>query len=259
MLVTADDFVALGHQLTGPFRLRSGKAALVFDKLVSHVEPKLVLTDAGAAVEWFSMVETVRANLMAEVGSAPEELAQVANFVTKFWKLSGQHALRQLPFIRDVKLRTVAEDDWNRAVGSAQREDAKVTAISTGSVVEAITLDILEGLPHGDFEKLRDYLYGLPSSQRRDLPLKKVAEPSEWVFAYFILATGPAGLKILSSDTHDIGFKLKKWRNYVHPNVSRQEERLTPADGRLAIAFAEKVIEEVEAWNGKGRLTTIPS
>ncbi|GMT96863.1 hypothetical protein KH5H1_09820 [Corallococcus caeni] len=259
MIVTADDFVALGHRLTGPNRLRSGKAALVFDKLVSHVEPQLVLTDTGAAVDWFTMVETIRTNLIAELGSAPGELEQVAKFVTKFWKLSGQHALRQLPFIRDAKLRAVAEDDWSRAVGSAQREDAKTTAITAGSVVEAIALDIIEPIPPADTVKLRDCLNALPEDRRRKLHMSpKKTAPQDWTFAFLILALGHEGLKVLTERTHDIGHTLRDWRNYVHPDVSRNAPPLSPVDGRIAVAFAEKVIEEAEAWHNAGRSLVIP-
>jgi hypothetical protein len=171
--------------------------------------------------------------------------------------VSGQHPQQALSFFLNPSLKRIAEDDWNRVIGAAQREDAKTTAIAAGSVVEAIALDILERLVASDATKLRDRVNGLPHTQRRGIT-DRGADPSEWKFAFLLLALGPDGLKVLTDRTHDIGHKLRDWRNYVHPAKSRTETPLSPADGRLAAAFAEKVIEEVSGWQANGGQLVVP-
>ncbi|MBN8466175.1 hypothetical protein JYJ95_06605 [Corallococcus exiguus] len=261
MIVTAADFVALGKRITDDlFPLRQEAASRVYEQLISAVEPHLVITDAGGAIKWFEYIDRARVAVRDGMrGVSPGFLNDVAELVSKYWKPAGTHAQRSLPFILNTKLRQVAEEDWNRAISSAQREDAKTTAISAGSVVEAIALDIIEPIAPADIVKLQNYLNGLPVDRRRNLSMSpKKVTPQEWNFAFLILALGHEGLKVLTERTHDIGHTLRDWRNYVHPDVSRNEPPLSPVDGRLAVAFAEKVIEEAEAWHSAGRTLVIP-
>lgn len=253
MLVTADDFIALKERITDDiFRLKTDRAVPLFDRLVSSIEPRLVITDAGGAVEWLELTMEAREALEGNLlGVAPSRLERVANVAKKYWKASGPHPQQALDFFRQPALKKIAEDDWNRAIGAAQREDAKATAIAAGSVVEAIVLDILERLPNEEASKLRDRINSLPPEKRKNLKEDK-ATPSKWKFIYLIVALGPDGLGVLSKRTHDIGHTLRDWRNYVHPDVSRGAEPLSPADGRIAAGFAEKVIEEVTSWHANG-------
>jgi hypothetical protein len=161
--------------------------------------------------------------------------------------------------MNNPELRRIAEEDWSRAVAAGQREDAKTAAIVAGSVVEAIALDILERLSADDVVRLRDHLNSLAPGERRDLAAERQRRPEEWRFAFLLVAIGPRGLKVLTEQTHEIGHQLRDWRNYVHPAVERTQPRLGPADGRLGLAFAEKVMEEAVAWSADGGRLIIPS
>jgi len=259
MLVTADDFLALKEKITDAvFPLKYDQAVRLFDRLISSIEPRLVITDAGGALEWFEVTMNAREALVSNMrGVAPDFLERVAGVAKKYWKVSGQHPQQSLNFLLNHSLKSIAEEDWNRVIGAAQREDAKTTAIAAGSVVEAIALDILERLAAPDASKLRDHINQLPHPQRRGI-LDRGATPSEWKFAFLLLALGPDGLRVLTDRTHDIGHKLRDWRNYVHPAKSRTEALLSPADGRLAAGFAEKVIEEVTSWHATGGQLVVP-
>ncbi|HYO54315.1 hypothetical protein [Archangium sp.] len=255
MLVTADDFIALKKRIIDrTVRLESQRAAQLFERLVSSIEPRLVITNAGGAVEWLELtMSTQEAIRASQLGLASGLLDQMADIARKYWKASGPLPQQVLSFIKDPALRRIAEEDWNRVIGAAQREDAKTTAIAAGSVVEAIAIDILERLSTEDATKLKDHVNGL----KKGRPEQK-SIPSDWKFAFLLLAIGPDGLKVLGDRTHDIGHKLRDWRNYVHPPKSRKEDPLTPADGRLAAGFAEKVIDEVTGWQANGGQLVVP-
>lgn len=252
MLVTPDDFLKLNERVfTSQAPLGATYGTAVFEKLVEHIEPHLVITDAGGAVEWYEFVARAKAELLAASSfsrrDSPSVLG-VARIAAKYWKASGTQPQRRLAFVQSLDLRRVAEEDWTRLVAAGQREDAKTTAIAAGSVVEAVALDVLEREPTAG--ALRDRLNGLPQEQRRNLRAR--GQPSEWPFSFLLLALGPLGLAILSESTHDVGHRLRQWRNFVHPNQARAEEPLSPADGRIAAGFAEKVLEEVERWSLRG-------
>ncbi|WP_147445085.1 hypothetical protein [Corallococcus sp. CA053C] len=261
MLVTADDFKALdklfNHESIA-LRISGARAVSILDKLISGIEPHLAITDPGGAVDWISSTEKLRSDLTAEMrGAASKSLEKVANLASKYWKPSGRHAQRPLTFIKNPELRRIAEDDWNRAISAAQREDAKTAAISAGSVVEAIALDVLEGISDVDADRLRDHLNSLPPAQRQTYSARKDSALKDWPLAFLILALGPDGMRALTNRTRDIGQQLRDFRNYVHPGKSRSQTLLSPADGRIAVGFAEKVIEEVEVW-APTRATTFP-
>lgn len=252
--VTPDDFDALKGRLFDEFKRLDPKYALpIFDRLIQSVEGQLVITEPGGVTEWLELVTRLRVNLESErMTSVDKSLERISILIRKYWKPASRHAQRPLPFILNAKLREVAEDDWSRAVISAQREDAKTTAISAGSVVEAMALDVLESLPNDVLSRLKTHLNNLPKEKRGALNAGKPS-PATWTFAYLIFALSPNGVSLITQRTHDIGQLLRDWRNFVHPSVSRDEEPLSAADGRLAIGFAEKVIEEVERWHAAGR------
>jgi hypothetical protein len=264
MLVTADDVEALKDRcqdeiLRGPDQgpgIR-GVAQPIFDRLVEAIEPNLVFTEAGSAVEWFEAITKARPTLGRSINSATiEHLEKVARVTRKYQKLLGAAPQRAFAFFKDADFRRVAEEDWSRAVAAGQREDAKTAAIAGGSVVEAIALDILTRLATAEADRLRDHLNGLPAPARRNLLAKK--QPDDWSFAFLLLALGPDGLQVLTERTHEIGHTLRDWRNFVHPGKAKTEAPLSAADGRLAVAFAEKVIEEAAGWDAAGAKLIVP-
>jgi len=259
MLVTADDFERFLALYKDDFQRRKpAEVTPLFDQLVKAIEPRLVVTEPGGAMDWIEAVTKARTAIAESIRSvAPDCLADVARLARKYGNISGPQPQRPLSFIQSADLRRVAVEDWSRAIGAAQHEEAKTTAVAAGSVVEAIALDILERLSPADAEKLRMHLNGLPSAQRRNLQQNQ-RDLERWSFAILILALGPDGLKVLSERTHDIGHQLRDWRNCVHPGKYRSEPPLSSADGRLAIAFAEKVIEEVTAWHAAGATLVVP-
>ncbi|NNC17659.1 hypothetical protein HJC22_18230 [Corallococcus exiguus] len=257
MIVTADDFIAFEKLVNNDhpaLRLQYDQSLPIFEELTSQVMPHLAITDAGGAVEWFAMKYRIRAELgTGKHGAVADSLRRMANLVSKYWKPAGAHPQKALTFIKNTELRHIAEDDWNRAIGAAQREDAKAAAISAGNVVEAVTLDALEALTDAQFKSLRKKLDSLEPARRRSIDFK---EPSleKWRFIQFILATGPIGMGMLTERTHDLGHMLRDWRNLVHPAASRKKkDPLLPSEGRLAIGLAESVIEDAEAWVNRGR------
>jgi hypothetical protein len=265
MLVTADDveqFVALYEgeypKLKSP-RLKEAEAVKLFDLLVESIQPRLVVTEPGGAMDWIEAVMRARAAIAeGSRGAARTHLKEVVELARRYGNISGPQPQRILNFILNAGLRRVAEEDWSRAVGAAQREEAKTTAVAAGSVVEAIALDILERLSPDDAEKLRVHLNGLEQDRRRNLHQPAKPTLAKWQFAVLILALGSQGLKVLSDRTHDIGQLLRDWRNCVHPSKYRSVPPLSSADGRLAIAFAEKVIEEVTLWHAAGGKPVVP-
>lgn len=260
MLVTADDFERFVDLYEdNSTKLRNSEAVKLFDRLVESIEPRLVVTEPGGAIAWIQAVTRARAAVAGgEHGIAPGYLKAVVALARKYGNIAGTQPQRLFSFIQNADLRRVAEEDWSRAIGAAQREEAKTTAVAAGSVVEAIALDILERLSLADAEKLRLYLNGLKPERRRQLNQTQKPTLAKWQFAVLLLALGTDGLKILSDRTHDIGHQLRDWRNCVHPGKYRSESPLSPADGRLAIAFAEKVIEEVTAWHAAGAKLVVP-
>lgn len=260
MLVTADDLERFITLYRDDFRkLNPAEVVPIFDQLVEAIEPRLVVTEPGGAADWIQAVTRARAAIGGGMrGVAPDLLKDVFELARKYGNISGPQPQRSLSFIQKADLRRVAEEDWNRAIGAAQREEAKTTAVAAGSVVEAIALDILERLSAADAEKLRLHLNGLPIDRRRQLTQPSKPTLAKWQFAVLLLALGADGLKVLSDRTHDIGHQLRDWRNCVHPGKYRSEPPLSPADGRLAIAFAEKVIEEVTAWHAAGGGLVVP-
>lgn len=210
-------------------------------------------------MEWFFAVIKARSALEKnERGSVARSLDEAIGLTKKYANIAGALPQQIFSFMKDPGLKRVAEEDWNRAVGAAQREEAKTTAVAAGSVVEAIAIDILERLDKNQIMKMRNHLNQLKKEQRRGIDQPPKPTPKEWKFAFQLLALGPAGLKILDKRTHDIGDQLRNWRNCVHPDKYRSEEPLSSADGRLAIGFAEKVIEQVRTWDNDGAKLKVP-
>lgn len=259
MLVTPDDFLRLKERIVEDFaRLEGTYGRQVFDRLVADIEPRLVVTDPGGAADWFEAVVKARQALsLGHLGVAPGFLGSVANLAARYMKVPGSEPQRRLGFMCKPDLKRVAEEDWSRLVAAAQHEDAKTTAIAAGSVIEAIALDILERLSSAEAVQLRDHINALPDEKRRKQGRARKG-PSEWKFAFLLIALGPEGLAILTDRTHQVGHTLRDWRNFVHPNCSRAEAPMTAADGRIAAGFAEKVIEEVEAWTTSGARLVLP-
>ncbi len=260
MLVTPDDFLELNQRAFRPqASLGPDHSIQVFDKLVEHIEPHLLILDGGGAVAWYQQVVLTRSELtMAGSGArASPALQALAELAVKYWKLTGAQPQRKLDFMQNSDLRRVAEDDWTRLVAAGQREDAKTTAIAARSVVEAIALDVIERLPRTGADKLRDHLNALVPDRRMNLRPAN-GPPPKWTFAFLLLAVGPQGLKVLTDRTHVVGHTLRDWRNLVHPNEARFEQPLSAADGRLAAGFAEKVIEDVDAWSVHGGNLVVP-
>jgi hypothetical protein len=262
MLVTPDDFRKLQERAFAvQGALGATYALAVFDKLVEHIEPHLVITEPGGAAEWYEFIERAKADLnnaRSFSGRSTPSMEGVVLTAEKYWKLTGPEVQRKLDFIRSADLRRVAEEDWTRLVAAGQREDAKTTALAAGSVVEAVAVDVLERLPDGDAGRLRDRLNALPPEHRMKLRTASGA-PTKWPFAFLLLALGPHGLNVLTERTHVVGHTLRDWRNLVHPNEARAEPPLSPADGRLAAGFAEKVLEDVEAWSARGANLAVPA
>jgi hypothetical protein len=249
MLVAPDDLLALRDRILDTPRLGNEYALSVFDRLTKDIEPHLVVTEPGGAAKWFEIVVQARAAIAnGSRGISPHMLETAAAVATKFWKLSGPEPQRRLQFMRNAELRRVAEEDWTRLVVAGEREDAKTAVIAGGSVVEAVALDVLETLTADQVANLRDAINSLKQEQRMNLPPAR-GKPADWRFGNLLFALGPSpGLQILSDRTHVIGHQLRDWRNLVHPSEARAEPPLTPADGRIAVGFAEKVVEEVQAW-----------
>jgi hypothetical protein len=259
MFVTAEDFRGLKDRYQDFPRIDNKVGIDVYDELIERVQPRIVIAEPGGSTKWFEAVTKTRhAIAMGERGLIPGYLDELAGLVEKYFLPASHEPHRRMDFILKKELRDIAEDDWSRAVSAGQREDAKTAAIAGGSVVEALALDILERLAPSDTLRLRDSLNALPSPQRRDLRPERSDSPEDWAFAYVLLSLGPDGLKVLSERTHDIGHQLRDWRNYVHPAKSRSQPRLSAADGRLALGFAEKVLEEVSAWHAARVAPVVP-
>lgn len=258
MLVTPDDFLKLKERILDNFAHLGNEYAMgVFDQLVADIQPRLVITEAGGAAEWYETVILARAAIAGgSRGVSPGKLDRLAQIATKYMKVVGPEPQRRFAFMLKADLRAVAEDDWSRVIAAGEREDAKTAAIAAGSVIEAVVLDVLERLSAEQVATLRDVINALPEEERKGRPAR--GAPHKWPFACLISAIGPHGLKVLSPRTNDIGHTLRDWRNLVHPNEARKEEPLTAADGRIAVGFAEKVIEDVEAWNAAGAKLSMP-
>lgn len=245
----------------GMRNLNAGRTYAILDAIINDIEPRLVVTEPGGGVEWLNAVAVVRTAVKeGQRGIAPSAFDRVASLVEKFLPGGSTDAIRRFDFMIAPGLKRVAEDDWNRAVASAQRDDGKGTAIAAGSAVEAFIADLLLRGSAAELEALRLKLQAVPQVQRRNIPMpNKVNAPvSEWKHAQRLLAVGPHGLGVLSERTHELAHTLRDWRNAVHPEAAAQEPPYTSADGRLAVGLAEKVIEELEAWAKAGATLTWP-
>lgn len=240
-------------------RLGSDYASRMVRTVLDEIEPRLVFTEEAAGAEWLMHRVLLESLLGANARDpAREHFDRLIEALGRFLPVDGGRAPRRsFRFIQAADLRRVAEDDWTRAVAAAQREEAKTTAIAAGSVVEAIALDVLERIGEPDRARLRAHVNGLAQPQRRNLR-EAPAELARWSAAYRLFAIGPGGLAILSERTHEIGHQLRDWRNDVHPDLARANPAFSAADGRLAVGFAEKVIEEVELWHDTGAVVRIP-
>jgi hypothetical protein len=82
MLVTPEDFRQLNERAFSRQSQGPRVAIPVLEKLVDHIQPRLVFTDAGGAVVWFENVELARGELTlagnsSRQSSALERLANV--------------------------------------------------------------------------------------------------------------------------------------------------------------------------------------
>jgi hypothetical protein len=91
MLVRADDFLAFKDRYQDGFsKLQNSEAAQIFDRLVEGIQSRLVITDAGGAVEWLQETLRARAAISGGMrGVAPAFIEHVAKLATKYGRLTG--------------------------------------------------------------------------------------------------------------------------------------------------------------------------
>jgi hypothetical protein len=259
VLITPDDLEEFQKRYferwTG---LSADLAPQIFNELVTEIEPRLAFTDPGGGLEWMETRTKTKVSIAGSQRGLIEHLLPVLiQLAKKYWRLEGPYPQRKFPFIANAALRGIAEHDWGRALAGQGREDSKTAALAAASVVEAIALDILERLSAADRARLRDHVNALPLGDRFNVHTKK-AHPADWALAYMLVALGPKSLGVLLKDAHELGHLLRDARNYVHPAKARSEPPLTSADGRLAPGFADKAIEQVEAWTNRGAILVVP-
>ena len=89
MLVTAQDLIEFQERYNGGRlnKITEDRALRIFDRLISEIEPRLVITEEGGAIEWIQQVTYARDALSdGQKGSAQRFLIRVADLAKKYWK-----------------------------------------------------------------------------------------------------------------------------------------------------------------------------
>lgn len=231
--------------------MKMGEAQKLINVALEQIEPQLLFARPGEMIDWHRKRHLVESRLDGtNASSLARALKDLAEVTRKYARGPGAPG-RQLPPLRDVGLARVVEDEWQRLRRAAHTEDGKSATIAAATVIEGILLDIAQRAP--DAAALR----GSMNAVRGDVPEAHGA-PERWSLIHYVHMASPKVLSILSVRVVTIANGLRDARNLVHPAKAREERLFTPSDGRLALATAETVLEEIDIWEAAGGVLKLP-
>ncbi|HEX5746504.1 MAG TPA: hypothetical protein VFZ09_09685 [Archangium sp.] len=156
----------------------------------------------------------------------------------------------KLPFLRDDRLRNIAERDLSSLLRFKNEEEVKVVLIMAGSVIEAVLLDCFQRFVNTQLEavakqvqarRVTDGRFSRFSPERRE----------SWSFFHSIAVAGPDGLHILRGRTERVADTLRNFRNLVHPArelLESDDSPLRTTDADAAVALVGMVLDDVQEW-----------
>jgi|GEM_PF-4012653 hypothetical protein len=250
MLVTPSDLENLVRTVREPEKnsLYRGFYAAIL-RVCEALESSLVVTDDADRTAWLVDMEGLRLwaveapnprNPLAGMGRL-DALDRLVSAAKKWWRGPSTGPVRPLRFVKDPVLRTIAERDLHSLGAATKAEETKAALIFSGSVIEAVLLDVLE----------RDAVLTATAAARHPQPNRVRGQPRGWDFEPMIDVCGPSGLAVLAATTVTISHTVRRWRNFVHPDRERTELAAGPlglSDAHLSHALTQKILEEAETW-----------
>lgn len=122
-------------------------------------------------------------------------------------------------FVKDAKLRAIAERDYAELRVAAYYQSHKSKALLAGSVIEAVVLDLLlqRSIPFAELDRLT--AYGLYERAKKE--------------------------KLLPGRQSSAADASRDTRNFVHPAVEYREGSLTREQADLAISLMKAILSEL--------------
>lgn len=157
---------------------------------------------------------------------------------------------RELPFLRNPKLRAMAERDLASLVSHRKYGELMSAVIMGGRVVEGVLLDCFHRLPDTVLEDAARRIQVQRNSDGRFNNFSP-GRIENWSFIHYIAVAGPEGLNILGQRTERMADNLRHFRNLVHPARELKEAADRPlraSEADAVEAFLRTVLDDVEAW-----------
>ena len=270
-----EDLVRLLEQMPGQTdtKLSVCHAAHVdaFLQVCRALEPDMVWSDGEHRTKWLIHTCSLRSALKAWTSDDRtiltgthrdiDELVVLSKLASTLWRGPSDGPLEEFSFMKDSRLRSIAERDRRSLTVARQTEQTKMALVLAGSVIEALLLDVLEH----DKTATREAAVAVKGLRKESDPaigrMKPGSTPEKWPFLVLIAVSGQAGLGVLSKRAESVADTLRDWRNYVHPAQERNvtdEIPLGPNDAALAEGLAVQDVEEVRRWWAKAEEVAAP-
>lgn len=257
----AIEAAATAKRASGSYTYMEAGWIAAFADAAAEIQPALVLTEADRAA-WIIARGRLRFALDTWVstperalGLEREVVRSMVEIAERSWRGPPLGPRRSLPFVRDERLRKIAERDLGSLRTALMADDVKPALILAGSTIEAMLLDVvLQDLGATATAAARVKAESL----KKDPGGWKNFDPNEskkWSFHQYIAVCGPLGLGILPERAVNSSRAVKDYRNFAHPSKEIElaaDDDLTHADAKIADGLAEHVIEALERWARRG-------
>jgi hypothetical protein len=243
--------------------LRISELGLVraFTHTLKLLEPGMVFPDGerAARTDWIvrtSLVVTVVERWLVNIGPTSsageknislqlprEHIDVLVSYAARFWATPSTGPIRGLPKVKDAELQRIATRDLASLRVAQQTEQAKMVLVLAGSVIEAALLDLLLQDEPGALVA-RDAVHAakMKAGQKWQKPGSDVRA---WTFNQMIDVCGPDGMRRLGESTLRAAHAARDYRNYVHPNVEKEQSPLRLAEANVAAALVDLVLADM--------------